>query len=77
VIGGELGLMHGRDLLHDQAAGVVDSPHQVARVVQSERDDSRGQLEGELEPLGIEGRHDVVQGVRPVGGVPKFVDLTA
>jgi hypothetical protein len=77
VIGGDLGLMHGRDLLHDQAARVVDSSHQVSGVVQRERDDSRGQLEGELERLGIERRHDVVQGVRPVGGVQKLVNLTA
>ena len=77
VVGGGLRLLHGRDLLHDQAARVVDLLHQVSRVIEREGDDGGRHFEGDRERRGINVGHYVIDGERPIGRVSKLADVAA
>ena len=57
----ELRLAYGRDLLHDEAAGIVDPFHEVsARVVERERDDGGSTLKRRGKRVCVEIRNDVI-----------------
>ena len=73
----ELRLLHGRDLLHDDAAGIVHTPYEVARVVERERDDRGDVLERRGEGICVEIRYDVIHREGTVRQVAKFGEVAA
>ena len=77
VLGCELRLLHRRDLLHDEAAGIVHTFHVVTCVVERERDDGRCALEGRSKGVFIEIRHDVIHRNGTFCQVAKLGELAA
>ena len=66
-------LAHGRDLLHDDAAGIVDAFDELgARVVERERDDGGGTLERRCERVCLEIWGDVIHREGTFRQVAKF-----
>ena len=77
VLGGHLGLLHGVDLLHHQAAGIVHLSHAVTGVVQREGHDGRCRLERGGEGIRVQGWHHVVDREGRVGEVLELGEIAA
>jgi hypothetical protein len=63
------GLGHRRDLVHHETPGVVRTLHQLARVVERERDHRGGRVQREREAGVVDVGNDMIDSERPVGGI--------
>ena len=77
MLGCEVRLLHGRDLLHDEAAGIVHASDEVARVVERERDDRGRVLERRIESICVEIRYDVIHCERTFRQIAELGELAA